>query len=297
MLKGHVFSKQLFGNPIFALFVNTFLNGNNGVSDNYKNGMAVTYSGTNVTISSGAVCIQGRFLEEDTSTTISAGTVTAYCKLVIEIDLDKTNTESDFQQGAYKVIKGVSAYPNLTQTNIVKNNAGIYQYELARFQASANGISNFQDMRTFLDFNSIYTAIQTEYRSMLEQLEEELEDVEDGSAYVLKNDYAVITGSMIVTASPNPGNQYAQSSKNISYPSGYNNTNCVCVSFGTTRDNRANQYSYDGSEGIGSVSSVYVTGNLPKGLHLGNDNMILNISSIGSSDVTINYKIVLMKIS
>ena len=27
MLKGHVFSKQLFGNPIFALFINKFLNG------------------------------------------------------------------------------------------------------------------------------------------------------------------------------------------------------------------------------------------------------------------------------
>lgn len=36
MLKGHVFSKQLFGNPIFALFINTFLNGINGVSNNYK---------------------------------------------------------------------------------------------------------------------------------------------------------------------------------------------------------------------------------------------------------------------
>ena len=46
MLKGHVFSKQIFGNPIFALFINTFLNGRDGVSNNYKNGMQVTYSGS-----------------------------------------------------------------------------------------------------------------------------------------------------------------------------------------------------------------------------------------------------------
>ena len=133
MLKGHVFSKQLFGNPIFALFINTFLNGRNGVSNNYKDAMQVTYSGSTVTVNSGAVCIQGRFLEEDTSTPIASGTNSAYCKLVIEIDLDKENTNSSFAQGAYKIVTATSGYPNLTQNNIVKNVSGVYQYELARF--------------------------------------------------------------------------------------------------------------------------------------------------------------------
>ena len=186
MLKGHVFSRQLFGNPIFALFINTFLNGVNGVSNNYKNGMAVTYSGSTVTIDSGAVCIQGRFLEEDTYTTLSAGTNTAYCKLVIEIDLDKENTESEFTQASYKIITSTSGYPNLTQTNIVKNVAGVYQYELARFRTSSNGISEFQDMRTFLDFASIYEQITQEYQAVLAQLEEELEGVKDQSNVLLK---------------------------------------------------------------------------------------------------------------
>lgn len=186
MLKGHVFSKQLFENPVFALFINTFLNGTDGVSNNYKNGMAVTYSGSTVTIDSGAVCIQGRFLEEDTSTSVATGTNSAYCKLVIEIDLDKENTESDFKQGAYKIITSTSAYPNLTQTNIVKNVSGIYQYELARFRTTSSGITDFQDMRTFLDFESIYSQITQEYQTVLSQLEEELSSVEDGSAYLLK---------------------------------------------------------------------------------------------------------------
>lgn len=186
MLKGHVFSKQLFGNPIFALFINTFLNGTNGVSNNYKNGMAVTYSGSTVTVDSGAVCIQGRFLEEDTYTALSAGTNTAYCKLVIEIDLDKENTESEFTQASYKIITSTSGYPSLTQSNIVKNVAGIYQYELARFRTGASGITEFQDMRTFLDFTSIYSKITQEYQAVLAQLEEELEGVKDGSAYLLK---------------------------------------------------------------------------------------------------------------
>lgn len=175
MLKGHVFAKQLFGNPIFALFINTFLNGKNGVSKDYKNGMAVTYSGNTVTVDSGAICIQGRFLEEDTSTTISAGTDTAFCKLVIEIDLDKQNTETDFLQGVYKVVKSASAYPTLTQTDIVKNNAGVYQYELARFKTSASGITEFSDRRTFLDFNSIY-----------DEIEQHIKDIDNGSLYLEK---------------------------------------------------------------------------------------------------------------
>lgn len=198
MLKGHVFSKQLFGNPIFALFINTFLNGTNGVSDNYKNGMKVTYSESTVTIQSGAVCVQGRFLEEDTSFSISAGTSTAFCKLVIEIDLDKTNTESEFNQGSYKIVKGTSNYPNLTQTNIVKNNSGKYQYELARFKTGTSGITNFQDMRTFLDFNSIYNSITSEYRSILAQLQQELSDIKDGSAFLLKEG-GTINGDLQVT--------------------------------------------------------------------------------------------------
>lgn len=200
MLKGHVFSKQLFGNPIFALFINTFLNGKNGVSNNYKNGMAVTSSGSTVTIDSGAVCIQGRFLEEDSSSTITAGTDNAFCKLVIEIDLDKQNTESEFVQGTYKIVKSTSSYPSLTQTNIVKDNSGIYQYELARFKTSASGITELKDMRTFLDFDSIYDAIKVEYRAVLQQLQNELANVEDGSAYLLKNG-GVIDGKIQVANS------------------------------------------------------------------------------------------------
>ena len=197
MLKGHVFSKQLFENPIFALFINTFLNGENGVSNNYKNGMQVTYSGSTLTIDSGAVCIQGRFIEEDTSTQIATGTNNAYCKLVIEIDLDKQNTESQLNQVAYKVITSASSYPELTQTNIVKNVSGIYQYELARFRTTASGITDFQDMRTFLDFDSIFEEIRQQYGEVLQELEDELASVVDGSDYLLKSAGGTVEGEII----------------------------------------------------------------------------------------------------
>lgn len=196
MLKGHVFSKQIFGNPIFALFINTFLNGENGVSNNYKNGMKPTYSGSTVSIDSGAVCVQGRFLEEDTSTSVQAGTNSAYCKLVVEIDLDKQNTESEFNQASYKIITSSSSYPTLTQTNIVKNNSGIYQYELARFKTSENGITDFKDMRTYLDFDSIFDEIRTNYNAVLEELQQSLADVKNGSDYLLKSAGGTVEGEI-----------------------------------------------------------------------------------------------------
>lgn len=227
MLKGHVFKQQIFGNQIFALFINTFLNGENGISNNYKNAMKVTYNGSALTIQNGVVCIQGRFLEEDTNTNIIAGTDTAFCKLVIEIDLDKQNAETNFAQATYKIIKSTSGYPSLTQTDIIKNNSGIYQYELARFRTTSSGITDFQDMRTYLDFNSIYGAIKKEYKKLLDQLKQELLSVENESAFLLKTDMLILTGE-IVTPVANSGTLTGHT--DINYPDGWNRENCLCVS-------------------------------------------------------------------
>ena len=185
MLKGHVFKKQRFGNEIFALFVDTFLNGTCGIAGNYKDKMEVTVSGSTLTVGNGCVCIKGRFVEEDTSTPIVAGTDNAYCKLVIEIDLSKENTESELLQVDYKIVKSSNGYPSLTQTDIISNNSGVYQYELCQFRTTTNGIVDFVDKRSYIDFKSIYSNITTEYRRILEELQQELEDVEEGSAYVL----------------------------------------------------------------------------------------------------------------
>lgn len=160
MLKGHVFENQLFGNPIFAVFVNTFLDGKNGIINGFGNSMQVTTSGSNLTIQSGVCCIQGRFLQEDTSTTISAGTTPAYARLVLEIDLDKVNTENDFQQGYYKVITNSTAYPELTQDDIVNDVSGVYQFPLGRFQITSNGIVDYADERDYIDYDSIYEMIR-----------------------------------------------------------------------------------------------------------------------------------------
>lgn len=184
MLKGHVFKKQTFRSEVFAFWIDTLLDKKCGFG-NYGNKMSMTYSGRNVTVADGLVCIRGRFIEEDTGTTIPVGTDNAYCKLVIEVDLDKENTETELNQVSYKIVKGTNSYPSLTQNDIVANNSGKYQYELARFRTTVNGITDFTDRRTYLDFNCIFTEMQTEYQEVLNELKEKLKKVEDGSAYIL----------------------------------------------------------------------------------------------------------------
>lgn len=292
MLKGHVFSKQIFGNPIFALFINTFLNGANGVSNNFKNGMEVTYNGSNVTIDSGAVCIQGRFLEEDSSYTLSAGTNSYYCKLVIEIDLDKQNTESEFNQASYKIITSTSAYPNLTQTNIVKNNSGVYQYELARFRTGTNGITEFQDMRTFLDFDSIYEAIKTEYRTILQQLKNELSSVEDGSAYILKNNIVIITGTINM---PEANSGIGNGTADIKYPDGFTSQNTLIIGLMGHNTTHPDWWSTTTDHNISSAS-LLGTGNLVATLKPENIRISSNKVADEMPSNNVTYKLVLMKI-
>lgn len=311
MLKGEIFANQLFENQIMALFNNTFLAGTDGICNGYKNSMAVTYAGSNLTIDSGAICIQGRFLEEDTSSTITASTDNTYCKLIIEIDLDKTNTDEEFKQGYYKIIKGAGSYPALTQTDIVNNVSGIYQYELARFRAGTTGITDFVDMRTFLDFNSIY-----------EEIRQHIEDIDDGSLFLLKtggtitgdltvqgtltnlsaykpkSDFAVLTGNIAADGT-------ADLEKDVSFPAGFNNTNCVVVS--CMLHNHANQ---NGTWATGSVfdTSGYVRGSIPCGVSMNTSGIKIYAKHImmqnGQTPTIVNleggisfdYKLVLMKI-
>lgn len=186
MLNGDVFSQQYFPAGTFALFMNTFLNGKCGIIEGYKNSMKLDFSNNNITISSGVICIKGRFLREDSSTTIPVkSNSTLFCKLVIEIDLDKNNTKTEFHQGYYKIVISESEYPNLTQNDIVNTESGVYQYELAKFKVNLNGITDFEDTREFIDFNSIYKDIK-----------KHIDEIDNGSIFLSKNDLTKIENDL-----------------------------------------------------------------------------------------------------
>ena len=182
MLKGHVFNLQTFTSEAFALFIDKFLNGRSGVAK----GCALSNTSNSATIGEGYFVVRGRFLQIISGETISNITENGYYSLVCEIDLSKTNTADALNQAAIKVISGTSAYPTLTQQDITGTGT-IYQYEFARFKVESGSITNFTDKRTFVDFTTIYDVIQNESQKVLNDIEQALQDVLDGSAYLLKS--------------------------------------------------------------------------------------------------------------
>lgn len=101
--------------------------------------------------------------------------------------------------------------------------------------------------------------------------------------YKLKGDFAIITGT--ITLSSGSG-----SATGISYPDGFTQENCVCISVGTTRSTGgalATRFEYF------TVSSV-----INLGVYLNASDITLNATnSAKGPSVTVPYKIVLMKIS
>lgn len=186
MLIGHVFKSQTFKNEAFGLFMDTFLQGNMGVI----RGCELSNTNNTVTINEGYFFIKGRPLQIIGNDTVEVSD-NGYYSLICEIDLSQENTKEDFNQGSIKVISGASSYPTLTQQDI--NNGGtLYQYEFARFRVIDSGIIDFTDRRTFLSLESIYSKINEDSTAVLNQIEEALKQVIDGSAYVLKNEAGTI---------------------------------------------------------------------------------------------------------
>ena len=166
-LRGHVFNKQLFTSECFALFIDTFLDKNNGI----VKGCGLSNTNTSVTIEDGFFCIKGRFLQEEGGSTFEVEQAIQndiYCRLVCEIDLSQENTTAELKQAQYKILKSTTAYPVLQQEYIT-DDGEIYQFEFAKFKITETGIEDFQDTKTFLDFPSIYAEIRRNINTFLSQ--------------------------------------------------------------------------------------------------------------------------------
>lgn len=182
MLKGHVFNLQTFTSEAFALFIDKFLNGRSGVAK----GCELSNTSNSATVGEGYFVVKGRFLQIISGETISNITANGYYSLVCEIDLSKTNTADILNQAVIKTVYNASAYPTLTQQDITESGT-VYQYEFARFKVESGSITNFTDKRTFVDFTTIYDVIQNEAQGVLDDIEQALQNVLDGSAYLLKS--------------------------------------------------------------------------------------------------------------
>lgn len=177
MLKGHVFNLQTFTSECFALFIDTFLNKNNGI----VKGCILSSSGNTATVGEGFYVVKGRFLEIISSETVTVSD-DGYYSLIHETDLSKTNTTTQLNQATIKVVKGSTTYPALSQTD------SLYQYEFAKFKVENGVITDFTDTRTFINIQSIYNQIENKTDGLIEQIQQALAGVLDGSAYLLKVD-------------------------------------------------------------------------------------------------------------
>lgn len=281
MLKGHVFNLQTFTSEAFALFIDKFLNGRCGIA----RGCSLSNTNNSATISEGYFVIKGRFLQIISSETVSSIVTDGYYSLICEIDLSKTNTTEELNQAEIKTIYSANSYPTLIQQDIT--DTGIkYQYEFARFKVENGNITGFTDKRTFVNFATIFELIENESQELINEIQEALQSVLDGSIYFLKDNIAVFEGSITISAS-------SSNSKEISYPSGYNSTNCVPIACGIKNlENKGFNY-----VGFNKDSAYSINNAWDRRLNLTSSNIVLVIDNPNTSEKTVSYKIILMRIS
>ena len=185
MIKGFRFTNQLANAEVDARIHQEFLNRNDGIFY----GMELSYTNNSITVAEGLCEIAGRPIAVIDSETVNAGTDNLYCLLILEIDLSKDSTKDVFNQVSFKLLTSSTSYPAVTQQDINMYNGSnnLYQLEFARFKSGTSGITEFKDTRKFLSFSGIYAQIKADCDAIINQIKQELENVEDGSSYLLKS--------------------------------------------------------------------------------------------------------------
>ena len=184
MIKGFRFTNQLANAEVDARIHQEFLNKNDGIFY----GMDLSKTNNAITISEGLCEIAGRPVAVIDTETVAVGTESLYCLLILEIDLSKESTKDIFNQVSFKLLTSSTSYPTVTQQDINKYNGtnNVYQLEFARFKSGTSGITDYKDTRKFLSFTGIYAQIKVDCEKVMEEIKQELKNVEDGSAYLLK---------------------------------------------------------------------------------------------------------------
>lgn len=140
-VRGITFSKQTVSSNDDSHIYKLLLNGREGTTKGCK----MTYSKDDIYISDGYFFISNRLAEVPSMETISTPIVTTgtnYCRLVFEIDLSKTNTNSAFEQGYFKILSSAIAYPDIIQEDL-ENGGNVYQLPFAKFTKTVDGIGSF----------------------------------------------------------------------------------------------------------------------------------------------------------
>lgn len=172
MIKGHTFELQTFSAEAFSEFVEVFLNKNNGV----VRGCEIIKQGKSITIKEGVLIVKGRIIEiinNETKTVEGNGNYS----LVLEINLNETNTKDELKQVKLKLIQSENGIPSLIQQEI-NSNGKIYQYEICRFNADGTNINDLENKTKPIN-----------YENLIKIIKEKINQVENGSIYITRSEF------------------------------------------------------------------------------------------------------------
>lgn len=195
MIKGFRFTNQLANAEVDARIHQEFLNKNDGIFY----GMELSHTNNSITVAEGLCEVAGRPIAVIDSETVTIGTDSLYCLLILEIDLSKDSTKDVFNQVSFKLLTSSTSYPAVTQQDINMYNGSnnLYQLEFARFRSGSNGVTDYKDTRKFLNFTGIYAQIKADCDAVMNQIKQELKNVQDGSDYLLKSTGGTVKGKTI----------------------------------------------------------------------------------------------------
>lgn len=140
-IRGITFSKQSVTSNDDAHIYKILLNGREGKTKGCK----MTYGTDDIYISAGYFFASNRLIEVSSTETVATPVITSgttYCRLVFEIDLSKTNTNTEFNQGYFKILSSASGYPSIMQEDL-DDGGNVYQLPFAKFTKSVTGIGSF----------------------------------------------------------------------------------------------------------------------------------------------------------
>ena len=156
-IRGITFSKQSVSSNDDSHVYKVLLNGKKGKT----RGCRMTYSTDDIYISDGYFFAANRLIEVSSTETVTTPVVssgTTYCRLVFEIDLTKTNTSSDFNQGYFKILSSTAGYPDITQEDL-EDGGNVYQLPFAKFTKTVSGIGSFVSELESIGTNEANTSI------------------------------------------------------------------------------------------------------------------------------------------
>lgn len=156
MIRGITFSEQAFYSADFAHYQNFFMAGKNGITK----GCSITNDGAQITIGTGYFLVQGRMMNAETETVVtsSSGFKDGYNRLVYTIDLSRTNTVSEFNQGYLEVLHDETLVQEDLEAGGLK-----YQYPLCNFQWNGSAISSFNIEAASISIENVFAAIEANF--------------------------------------------------------------------------------------------------------------------------------------